>query len=186
MTVSGAVAESGGGCSAQTSGGAARAIVVASASVADTQAQAARLAPLLRAGDTVLLSGELGAGKTTFTQGVARALGVCDVVTSPTFTLIRHYPTSAGLELLHADVYRLEQLAEVIDLGLPELLEEQAFAVIEWGDRAVQALLPDHLDVSIAFGDDLATRVLTYQPVGTSWEDRAGELRAALAPKVRS
>lgn len=167
-------------------GSPAETIVLESASVGETQGQAACLAPLLRAGDTLLLSGELGAGKTTFTQGLARALGVDEIVTSPTFTLVRHYPTASGLELLHADVYRLEQLQEVIELGLPELLEEQAIAVIEWGDRAVEALLPDHLDLTMAFGADLSTRVLTYRPVGPSWLARAGALRGALEPRVRS
>jgi tRNA threonylcarbamoyladenosine biosynthesis protein TsaE len=114
----------------------------------------AALSALLRPGDTVLLGGDLGAGKTTFTQGLAAALGVSGPVTSPTFVLMHSYRTSAGWDLLHADVWRLEQLQEVIDLAIPELLEEGAAAVIEWGEMAAPALAPDYLHVAIDFAPD--------------------------------
>ena len=91
----------------------------------------------------MLLGGELGAGKTTFTQGLAAELGVAEPVTSPTFVLVHSYKTAAGWDLLHADVWRLEHLQEVIDLALPELLEDGAAAVIEWGEIAAPALAPD-------------------------------------------
>ncbi len=105
-----------------------------------------------------------------------------DVVTSPTFTLVRSYPTGAGFELLHADVYRLEQLQEVIDLALPEQLEAGACAVIEWGERAAPALGPDHLDVRLAYGADADERSIGVEPVGAGWAARAAELEAALGP----
>jgi tRNA threonylcarbamoyladenosine biosynthesis protein TsaE len=109
------------------------------------------LAGVLRPGDTVLLGGDLGAGKTTFTQGLAAALEVTEPVTSPTFVLVHSYRTGAGWDLLHADVWRLGQLQEVIDLALPELLEDGAAVVVEWGERAAPALSADCLHVAIDF-----------------------------------
>ena len=156
-------------------------VVVRSSGPAGTQAVAAVLAERLRAGDAVLLGGDLGAGKTTFTQGLARGLGVADVVTSPTFTLVRDYPTTAGFRLLHADVYRLEQLQEILDLGLPEQLEEGACAVIEWGERAALALAPDYLSVVLAYGEGDRERSLTLRPVGANWTARFAGLAEALA-----
>ena len=114
---------------------------------------AASIAKTLLPGDVILLDGDLGAGKTTFTQGLARAMGVGEQVTSPTFTLVRSYPTSFGVELIHADVYRLETLADIVALGLPEMLENGAVAVIEWGERAAPALGPEHLGIRFALTD---------------------------------
>ena len=111
---------------------------------AATQAVAAALARSLLPGDVLLLDGDLGAGKTTFIQGLARAMGVDDVVTSPTFALVRSYPTTFGIELIHADVYRLDELSDIVALGLPEMIEEGAVAAIEWGQRAAPALPCHH------------------------------------------
>lgn len=88
----------------------------------------------LRTGDLVLLAGELGAGKTTFVRGVARGTGSIAPVASPTFQLVRVYP--GRLQLAHVDLYRIENLAELGDLGLDELLVQGA-VVVEWGDRLV-------------------------------------------------
>jgi len=148
---------------------------------AATQAVAAALARFLQPGDVILLDGDLGAGKTTFTQGLARALDVNEVVTSPTFTLVRSYHTSRGFELLHVDVYRLERLADVIDLALPEFLDEGAAAVIEWGDKAAPALPPDHLQIRFTFTDDDADRRLTFEAEGPGWEPRFEEVCVAVA-----
>ena len=149
------------------------------------------LASLLRPGDTVLLGGDLGAGKTTFTQGLAAGLGVSGPVTSPTFVLLHSYRTRAGWDLLHADVWRLEQLQEVIDLAIPELLEEGAAAVVEWGEMAAPALAPDYLHVAIDFapgdpGPDGAangangTRRVVFTALGPSWQGRMAELSGVL------
>jgi tRNA threonylcarbamoyladenosine biosynthesis protein TsaE len=126
-------------------------LVVYATSPDETKRIGAALGRLLRPGDTVLLGGELGAGKTTLTQGLAAQLGVGEAVTSPTFVLVHSYRTAAGWDLLHADVWRLEHLHEVVDLALPELLEDGAAAVIEWGEMAAPALAPDWLEVVISY-----------------------------------
>jgi tRNA threonylcarbamoyladenosine biosynthesis protein TsaE len=132
---------------------------------------------LARPGDVILLGGDLGAGKTTFTQGLARALGVGEPVTSPTFTLVHSYEGSVT-RLLHADVYRLERLRDVVDLGLAELLEDGAVAVVEWGQQAAPALPADHLDVGISFGTGECDRTIVLEPVGEGWSDRRRALEA--------
>jgi tRNA threonylcarbamoyladenosine biosynthesis protein TsaE len=152
----------------------------------ETQAVAGAIAPLLEPGDVILLDGDLGAGKTTFTQGLARALGVTEVVTSPTFILTRIYPTTSGFDLVHVDVYRLERLSEVVDLALPELLDEGAVAVIEWGQRAVPALAPDFLQVRFALLDDEGERQLSFGTVGPRWLARRADLAAVLPRPARS
>ena len=144
----------------------------------DTKELAASIAGLVRPGDTLLLAGDLGAGKTTFTQGFGRALGAEGPITSPTFTLLRHY-TEASPPLLHADVYRVDFLQEIVDLGLSELLDEGAVAVIEWGDVAAPVLPPDFLEIRIEFTDDDG-RSFRLRPVGARWAARAGALGRAL------
>jgi tRNA threonylcarbamoyladenosine biosynthesis protein TsaE len=159
----------------------------------DTRAIAGALAGEIRAGDVLLLVGGLGAGKTTFAQGFARRLGVEGPVTSPTFTLVRQYPCSLG-QLLHADVYRLDRLAEVADLGLAELVEggsaerglDGAVALVEWGDAAAPVFGPDALTVTLApRPDDDDARDVTVEG-GDAWADRRGRLADAVAPWARS
>src|SRR5581483_1160 len=108
--------------------------------------------------DVVLLVGDLGAGKTAFAQGFAAGLGVSGPVTSPTFALVRQYSCGANAAvstLIHADVYRTESLPEVIDLALGELVEDDAVAIVEWGDRAAPALNDSVLEVTLTVtGDD--------------------------------
>jgi tRNA threonylcarbamoyladenosine biosynthesis protein TsaE len=121
------------------------------ASADDTQVAGEAFASLLRPGDIVLLSGPLGAGKTTFTQGVGRGLGVRERVTSPTFTIVRQHEcvNELGITTLHhADVYRVGSLGEVDDLALGELVEEEAVAVVEWGEIASPLFGRDVISVS--------------------------------------
>ena len=151
-----------------------------------TQAVAAATATHLLPGDVLLLDGDLGAGKTTFTQGLARAMGVGEMVTSPTFTLVRTYPTSFGIELIHADVYRLEDLQEIVALGLPELLDSPAVAVIEWGERALPVIGPEHLGIRFELGADDGERSLTIAATGARWLARWDELTASLGRGRRS
>jgi tRNA threonylcarbamoyladenosine biosynthesis protein TsaE len=133
----------------------------------DTRTAGDDFAAVLRPGDIVLLSGPLGAGKTTFTQGVGRGLGVQERVTSPTFTLVRQHECSNGFgiaTLHHADVYRVGSLGEVDDLALGELVEEAAVAVVEWGDIASSIFGLDVIIVTFAINEDEG-RTITVEGV---------------------
>jgi len=147
----------------------------------DTRAVGKALAGLFRPRDAVALTGELGAGKTTLVQGIATGLGVTDQVVSPTFTLVREY-RGTEIEIAHVDVYRLDRVQDVVDLGLDELGDGEALLLVEWGD-AVEALLPpDHLTIELTTtaGDD-EERSIVVTPAGPSWDERAEHLEAALA-----
>jgi tRNA threonylcarbamoyladenosine biosynthesis protein TsaE len=136
----------------------------------DTYAVAARLAPLLRAGDVIALSGPLGCGKTLFTGGVAAALGVDGPIPSPTFVLARQYD-DGFLTLVHVDVYRLGSYNEFLDLGVLDAAAEGVL-VVEWGE-AVESLLPEHLLVRFEVGSR-EERVLTFR-APPSWLSRSLE-----------
>lgn len=150
-------------------------IRVETATAAQTQDVAAKLAALAQPGDLLLLLGDLGAGKTAFTQGFGRALGVTQPITSPTFTLAQQYDGD-GIRVHHLDVYRLEQLNEVSDLGLPELLDDNAVVLIEWGDAIVPMLPSDYLEIRITFGEGDDDRALECTPVGPRWSARQAAL----------
>jgi tRNA threonylcarbamoyladenosine biosynthesis protein TsaE len=127
------------------------------ARAADTEAAGEALATCLRPGDVVLLSGPLGAGKTTFVKGVARGLGVRDRVASPTFTLVREHraQNDRGVAVVHhADLYRVGSIDEVVDLALGELVEEGAVALVEWGEVAGTLYGAEVLTVEISPLDD--------------------------------
>lgn len=136
-------------------------------SAAETQQLAANIAEVLRPQDLLLLSGDLGAGKTTFAKGLGKALGVTEPITSPTFVLIRSY--EADLPLHHADIYRIEHLQEVIDLGLMELLDEGGVALVEWGELAAPVFPRDYLEIRFQLGDDDESRDFRIRGVGSSW-----------------
>lgn len=149
----------------------------------DAQAFGARLATLLRPGDLLVLSGVLGTGKTTLTQGIGHGLGVRGPITSPTFVIARTHPAlGAGPALVHADAYRLEDAAEVDDLDLDTTTDE-AVTVVEWGSGKAEQLSQSWLEVTLErrqatvldplgaqvpeSGDD--TRVVTVRPHGPRW-----------------
>jgi tRNA threonylcarbamoyladenosine biosynthesis protein TsaE len=132
-----------------------------------TAALGARFAPLLTAGDIVILSGRLGAGKTLFVSGVAAGLGITERVTSPTFIISRVY-RSGFLPLVHADAYRLGTMGEFFDLELPDDGADGAI-LIEWGDAIADSLPRDRL--KIHFEGDGDQRVITFHPMG-QWETR--------------
>ena len=134
----------------------------ASASATATEAAGQAFADVLAPGDVVLLSGPLGAGKTTFVRGLARGLGVVERATSPTFTMVRQHRchNARGIETLHhADLYRVGSIDEVLDLALGELVEEQSVAVIEWGEIAAPIFGVDVLTVTIEVISDEARRI---------------------------
>jgi tRNA threonylcarbamoyladenosine biosynthesis protein TsaE len=152
-------------------------VTMRTSSVAKTRALAAALAPLVRVGDCIVLAGEMGAGKTAFTQGLAAALGVDEPVTSPTFTLVHTY-TTGRVRLHHVDVYRLDRTGEVDDLGLAELLDD-GVVVVEWGDAVRWSLPADRLEIGIGFGARDDERVVDVEVVGRTWMAREPQLDAA-------
>lgn len=168
--------------------------------LAGTHAVAAAIAGLARAGDVIVLAGEMGAGKTAFAQGFGRALGVSEPITSPTFTLVHSYRTSGKLTLHHADLYRLDRTHDVDDLALPELAAYDGIVLVEWGDVAA-ARFGDHLEVRLAHDDaelppaddqpaadetrpdefaDSGVRVIELHATGSSWGGRWDRLARAV------
>lgn len=140
-------------------------------SAAETRALAVRLAASLAAGDVIALAGDLGAGKTTFTQGLAHGLGITAPVTSPTFVLINRYRTPDGRALQHADCYRLQDAPlEMWDAGLGDLFAGDDIVVIEWADRIPGLLPADHLEIFFEYLADEQRR-LTLRAHGPRWAE---------------
>ncbi len=149
-----------------------------------TRALGSALAEILGPGDVLSLTGDLGAGKTTFVQGVAAGLDVTEPVLSPTFTLVREY--EGRQRVFHMDVYRLDRIQDVLDLGFEEMLDEGAVVFVEWGD-AIEALLPQsHLQVELTLsGDgeaDDAVRRIELAGEGESWALRWERLEQVTSP----
>jgi tRNA threonylcarbamoyladenosine biosynthesis protein TsaE len=143
----------------------------------ETQKVGAALAELLVPGDVVSLTGDLGAGKTCLVQGAARGLGVSDHVASPTFVLVREY--GGVIPVYHLDVYRLDFLQEVLDLGFEDLLDPSGVMFVEWGD-AIQTLLPDSsLEVELKVAEDDSRR-LRLRGRGPAWTPRWERLEGVL------
>ncbi len=158
---------------------------VISVSPAMTRAIGAAVAAQLHPGDVVVLTGDLGTGKTVFAQGVGRGLGVTEQIVSPTFALVREYENLVPFR--HLDVYRLDREQEAIDLGLDELFDG-AVTVIEWGEGVRSLLPPDRLEVTLellppdAADDD--TRLLVLVGVGTRWSESMDSLGALIVAAV--
>ena len=135
----------------------------------DTHALGRALAEVLRAGDLVVLSGPLGAGKTALTQGIGVGLGVLEPVTSPTFVIARVH-RDGRVPLVHVDAYRLGSVADVDDLDL-DASAADSVTVVEWGQGLVEQLTEEHLVVRLdRRDDDVRTAVLV--PHGPGWEER--------------
>ena len=158
-------------------------VVATTASVEETRSLGEALASLARPGDVLLLAGDLGAGKTAFVQGFGRGLGVTERITSPTFTLVHVY--EGRLPIHHLDVYRLEQLSEALDLGLPEMLDEGGVVLIEWGEAILPVLPHDYLEVRLTFGPSDDDRYVALRPVGRTWAPRADAVAGVASPWVK-
>ena len=149
-------------------------------SAAQTQRFGARLGELLQGGELILLNGQLGTGKTTFTQGLAQGMGIAEQVNSPTFTLLKEYrrrPISGaarrgkgnerkpGPALYHFDLYRLDNPAEIFDLGFDDYLNSDGVCVVEWADKADLYWPADHLNIRLKILSE-TKRGLLFTAVG--------------------
>lgn len=130
-------------------------------SVEETWAVAREFAEELHPGDIVCLEGDLGAGKTTFTQGLAAYLGAKRAVTSPTFCLVVEHPTDRFL-LVHMDLYRLHDEDDVLTIGWEDYLARGAVLFVEWPDRAGTLVPDDAIHVNFALGDDESSRTISF------------------------
>lgn len=146
-----------------------------------TQHIAEAFAEVVRSGDVVVLTGDLGAGKTTFVRSFAAALGVTEPVTSPTFTLVHEYV--GRLRVHHLDVYRLSSPEEADDLALAELLDDGGVCLIEWGNLIGSELPAQRLEITIALGDPSQpdARVFEFSGSELEWADRLSQMANVLA-----
>ncbi len=162
-------------------------LVIETASAMETRQVGASLAQLLRAGDVIALSGDLGTGKTTFAQGLATGLGITVPVTSPTFVLINRYRAPDGRVLHHVDCYRLANAPlEMWDIGLTDLYDGNGIVVIEWADRIPRLLPEAYLEIRFVYlnGDRRALRLHAHGDRPAGWlgvlAGRAGALLGAV------
>lgn len=138
------------------------------------------LAEAVCPGDVIVLCGQLGAGKTQLTKGIAAGLGVADEITSPTFNIVYEYH-DGRIPLYHFDLYRLERASELDDIAYWELLEGDGVSVIEWGDRFPDCMASDYLELCFTV-DDRGVRSITVCPVGRRAMALAGTLFDQLDP----
>lgn len=149
-------------------------------SVSETAGVAARLASILQAGDLLLFTGEIGAGKTTFIQALAKNLGITEYVTSPTFVLHALYE-SGRVMLSHVDLYRLNNDVEVESFGFEDYYDT-AVTVVEWSDRYSGFQAPS-LTLHFEYGALENERILTILPDGGDWADRLASLSSDFIQK---
>ncbi len=155
-------------------------------SLTDTRQFAEIVAAHVRPRDMIVLAGEMGAGKTTFTQSFGRALGVTDLITSPTFNLLHNYG-SGRMSLHHADLYRLERTGELEDLGLDELQDGGGVIAVEWGD-IVGDELGDALVLRFEHAVETAdteVRTVTVGARGAQWASRFNKLSEELSTSFK-
>ncbi len=140
----------------------------------ETQAFGKRCGEIAKPGDIFLLTGELGAGKTCFTQGIAFGLGIKEYALSPTFVIMRQL--KGRLPLYHIDLYRLDRLEETADLGLDDYLYGDGVSVVEWAEKALSLMPPDHLLIQIEYIDG-SGRLLKLTPEGKRYQEMVRELK---------
>lgn len=133
-------------------------MVIETSSAEETREVGSRIGHKLNAGDILALTGTLGTGKTTLIQGIAKGLEIPDNVTSPTFTLINEY--QGTLPMYHIDLYRLEDLAQIEDLGLFEYFKKGGITIIEWAEKLGDALPPDILKIEMSYLSETKRRLL--------------------------
>ena len=148
---------------------------VFSRSPGQTRRVGIRLGALLKPGDLICLSGDLGSGKTTFVQGISQGWGSLDPVTSPTFVLVNIYRKPDGKNLHHLDAYRLQNEYEAYDLDLEQMLETGSL-VVEWPEKIVRALPQEHLWVELSW-NSAEHRDLVFLPKGKRYENLISEFR---------
>lgn len=148
--------------------------ILISHSPEETQKLGRRIGELAQAGDVYLLVGNLGAGKTCLTQGIATGLGIREYTLSPTFVLVREY--KGRLPLYHIDLYRLDRIEEIADLGLDEYLCGEGVCVIEWAEKGLSLLPGEHLLVRIDFISENERR-FTFKPSGKRYQEKVTSLK---------
>jgi tRNA threonylcarbamoyladenosine biosynthesis protein TsaE len=134
-----------------------------------------KLGELAAPGDVILLVGSLGAGKTCLTQGIARGLGIHEYTASPSFVLVREY--QGKLPLYHVDLYRLDRVEEVAQLGLDDYLYGKGVCVVEWADKGLSVLPQEHLLVEMQIVSPLKRR-LSFMPEGTRYLKMLSKLKS--------
>ncbi|MGY3748280.1 tRNA (adenosine(37)-N6)-threonylcarbamoyltransferase complex ATPase subunit type 1 TsaE [Vagococcus salmoninarum] len=145
--------------------------------VDETQGLAESIGKVLLSGDCLVLTGELGAGKTTFTKGLGIGLGIEQMIKSPTYTIVREY-RKGRLPLFHMDVYRLEEGAG--DLGLEEYFEAEGVSVVEWGQMIAEELPSSYLEIILSYQVAEDSRKLVLKPVGQRAADLVSRIEKAI------
>jgi tRNA threonylcarbamoyladenosine biosynthesis protein TsaE len=146
--------------------------------LAETQGIGEKLGQVAQPGDLFLLCGNLGAGKTALTQGIARGLGSSDYALSPTFVLMREL--QGRLPLYHLDLYRLDRIEEISDLGLDDYLYGNGLCVIEWAEKGLTVLPSEHLLIKIDYLSDNG-RMFEFIPQGKRYQKLFTQLKSLLA-----
>ena len=153
-------------------------LVLRSHSARETARIGSALGQYAEAGDVFLLSGELGAGKTCLTQGVAKGLGVDEYVRSPTFVLVSVH--QGRLPLYHIDIYRLDEVAEVVDLGLEEYLAGDGVSVIEWASKALEVFPQPYMLVTLTYEGE-NERLIQLEAMGERYESLLSQVEKRLS-----
>ncbi|SMB89715.1 tRNA threonylcarbamoyladenosine biosynthesis protein TsaE [Desulfonispora thiosulfatigenes DSM 11270] len=141
-----------------------------------------RMAAFLTPGDIISLTGDLGAGKTLLVQGIAKGLGIEDIVTSPTFTIIQQYE-EGRIPLYHMDVYRIKDPIEMEDIGYEEYFYGQGVTFVEWGNLIPELFPEEHLKIHITNIED--GREIDFEPVGRHYMDLVEELTGHAYTRIR-